>query len=72
MWNRISIPCGRDHLKFCIEARQQRTEAKQMIPTPNKTIRIPILNPRIDSGASLGYSTLKDLSFGLALWMNGG
>jgi hypothetical protein len=36
-----------------------------------KTIHIPMLNPKALSGASLGYSAIKDLSFSLALWMNG-
>lgn len=45
-----------------------KTEAKQMIPT--KTIQLPILNPRIESGASLGYSIMDALSFSVGLMCN--
>ena len=35
-----------------------------------KELTYPMINPRIESGASLGYSAIKNLSFGLGLWMN--
>ena len=34
------------------------------------TITLPILNPKINSGASLGYTTIKSLTYVIALGMN--
>jgi hypothetical protein len=34
-----------------------------------KTLTAHALNPRIDSGARLGYSALDELTFGLGLWI---
>lgn len=34
-----------------------------MVPDPLKKIRIPIFNPRIMSGCSIGDSTIDELSF---------
>ena len=34
---------------------------------PSKTLSYPMLNPRIESGASLGYTALDSLSFAVGL-----
>ena len=34
---------------------------------PTKTLSYPMLNPRIESGASLGYTALDSLSFAVGL-----
>ena len=37
---------------------------------PTKTLSYPMLNPRIESGASLGYTALDALSFTTGLMAN--
>ena len=44
-------------------------EVKNM--NPQKTIRLPVLNPRIEAGASLGKATIDELSFSVGLMCNG-